>query len=221
MIYLTGDMHGDPTRLEDRAVKRLRRGDTLIVCGDFGFLWDGSSEEEKQLRRIARRRCRILFVEGCHDNLTLLARYPVVDFCGGRAHQIADNLYHLMRGEVFSIEGHTFFAFGGGESLDHDIREEGRTWWAEEMPTDEELERGRRNLAAHDNRVEFIVSHEAPASVANFIRMDGDTINRLNTYFDAVTREVSYNRWYFGCYHLDRAITPTHIACFREVQPLR
>src|SRR5699024_4814176 len=115
MIYLTGDMHGDPTRLEDRAVKRLRRGDTLIVCGDFGFLWDGSSEEEKQLRRIARRRCRILFVEGCHDNLTLLARYPVVDFCGGRAHQIADNLYHLMRGEVFSIEGHTFFAFGGGE----------------------------------------------------------------------------------------------------------
>lgn len=47
MIYLTGDTHGDLERFKDRALKRLRREDTLIVCGDFGFLWDDSPAERR------------------------------------------------------------------------------------------------------------------------------------------------------------------------------
>ena len=221
MIYLTGDMHGDMTRFEEKGIKRLRRGDTLIVCGDFGFIWDGSPAEQKTLKKLAHKRFQILFVEGCHDNLDLLSRYPLVDFGGGKAHKIADNIYHLVRGGIFTVEGHKFFAFGGGESVDHDMRELGKTWWEEEMPTPDEMEAGRQNLALQDNRVEFIVSHEAPASVGNFIQMDGDTINWLNTYFENLTQTIAYNRWYFGSYHVDKTITPTHIACFKEVLPLR
>ena len=42
MIYVTGDTHGDASRFDDPRLKNLKQGDTLIVCGDFGFLWNGS-----------------------------------------------------------------------------------------------------------------------------------------------------------------------------------
>ena len=47
MVYVTGDMHGDFERFKLPAMKKLKKGDTLIICGDFGFLWDGSKEEEE------------------------------------------------------------------------------------------------------------------------------------------------------------------------------
>lgn len=37
MIYLTGDLHGDIERLKSKEMKKLKKGDTLIVCGDFAL----------------------------------------------------------------------------------------------------------------------------------------------------------------------------------------
>ena len=85
MIYITGDIHGEPERLKADAVRRLKKSDTLIVCGDFGFIWDGSEKEQSLLKKIGRMKPQILFVPGCHDNYDLLAKYPEVDFCGGKA----------------------------------------------------------------------------------------------------------------------------------------
>ncbi|WP_418452613.1 metallophosphoesterase, partial [Anaerotruncus massiliensis (ex Liu et al. 2021)] len=85
MIYVTGDVHADLGRFKGKAAKKLKKGDTLIVCGDFGFVWDGSKKEQRVLKWLGKRRYSVLFVEGTHDNLDLLAGYPVVDFCGGKA----------------------------------------------------------------------------------------------------------------------------------------
>ena len=50
MVFITGDTHGDPERLSKSALKELAPGDTLIVCGDFGFVWDNSKAEQKILK---------------------------------------------------------------------------------------------------------------------------------------------------------------------------
>ena len=55
MIYVTGDLHGEEERLYSRSMKKLREGDTLIVCGDFGFVWDGSGREKKILDFLGSR----------------------------------------------------------------------------------------------------------------------------------------------------------------------
>lgn len=47
MIYFTGDLHGDYDRFKSKELKKLKKGDTLIVCGDFGFLWDGSKKNSR------------------------------------------------------------------------------------------------------------------------------------------------------------------------------
>ena len=52
VIYVTGDMHGDFSRFKDSPLKKLKAGDTLLVCGDFGFIWDGSRQEQKLLKKI-------------------------------------------------------------------------------------------------------------------------------------------------------------------------
>ena len=40
MLYITGNMHGEMARFEDSRIRKLKKGDTLIVCGDFGFIWN-------------------------------------------------------------------------------------------------------------------------------------------------------------------------------------
>src|SRR5699024_7256657 len=113
MIYLTGDLHGDLERFKSKEMKKLTKGDTLIVCGDFGFVWDGSKKETSVLKKLSKLKYQILFVEGTHDNLDLIGQYPVEEWNGGKVRRIAENVLKLERGSVFTIEGKKLFAFGG------------------------------------------------------------------------------------------------------------
>ena len=49
MVYLTGDTHGDIDRFKHGKLRWLGKRDTVVVLGDFGFVWDGSKEEQKKL----------------------------------------------------------------------------------------------------------------------------------------------------------------------------
>ena len=127
MIYVTGDTHGDKRRFTSRAAAHRGRGDTLIVLGDFGFIWDGSKAEKKLLTWLGKRKYKILFLDGKYENYDLLAQYPVSEAFGGQVQQISGNLYHLLRGEVYTIDGQTVFAFGGGDSAEKAMRMEHHT----------------------------------------------------------------------------------------------
>lgn len=76
MLYITGNMHGEMARFEDSRIRKLKKGDTLIVCGDFGFLWDGGAKEEKNLKKLGSKKYQILFVDGTHENFDLLENIP-------------------------------------------------------------------------------------------------------------------------------------------------
>ena len=43
MVYLTGDTHGDIQRFKQGKLRWLGKKDTVVVLGDFGFVWDGSA----------------------------------------------------------------------------------------------------------------------------------------------------------------------------------
>ena len=123
MVFITGDTHGDWTRLKHPNLRNytLTSEDTIIVAGDFG-IWDASARQRKELNSLARCPYTILFCDGNHENFDMLENdFPIVDFKGGKAHQIRENIFHLMRGEVFSIEEKKYFAFGGARS--HDIKD--------------------------------------------------------------------------------------------------
>ena len=76
MIYVTGDTHGDYKIFSQKKFKNIKEGDTLIICGDFGFIWNGDAKEKKILDKLAKKKYNICFVDGTHENFDLLDKYP-------------------------------------------------------------------------------------------------------------------------------------------------
>ena len=132
MVYITGDTHGDMNRFGGSVAKKLGRGDTLIICGDFGFIWSGGKDEATNLKKLSEKKYNICFIDGTHENFKLLNSAEVSEWNGGKVHHLGGNLYHLMRGQVYTIEGKKYFTMGGGESPDIDIRIDNNTWFKEE-----------------------------------------------------------------------------------------
>ncbi len=222
-VYITGDMHGDIERLYDKEFRKLKKGDTLIVCGDFGYIFDGGKTEKQFIKFFATRKFVTAFVEGTHDNLEKICRSRTTVWKGGKVHRIDGNLLHLMRGQIFNIEGHTFFTFGGGESTDKDMRVEKGLWWREEEPTPFEMAEGARRLDEEKCRVDYIITHEPPSLVKSAIllkRGSIDRVNKLNGYLEELCRSVTFKQWFFGSLHEDKQITPRHTCVFSKLIPI-
>ena len=75
MIYITGDTHGDIERFQDKSLKKLTAEDIIIVCGDFGFIWQGGEKERKTLKALAKKKYTIAFIDGAHENFGRLRSY--------------------------------------------------------------------------------------------------------------------------------------------------
>ena len=216
MIYVTGDMHADIERFSKRNLKKLKAGDTLIILGDFGFLWSGDEAEEKNLAFISSRRYNVLFIDGAHENHALLEKYPIEEFCGAKARNLGGNLKMLLRGEIYEIEGKKIFALGGGQSDDIEFRVEGKSWWPQELPSQEEIQYADDNISK-DKKVDYIVTHSAPFKIKTSLFGREAEGNRLEKFLDKVMMGVKYERWFFGSYHLDRKLTRTHWAVYQNV----
>lgn len=257
MVYITGDTHGDYDVFKIKMFRfHLKKGDTLIICGDFGGVWynvaetkfteDAWVEKENNLMRwYASLPATICFIDGNHENYDRLYNdYPVVDFKGGKAHKIADNIFHLIRGEIFTIENQTFLAMGGAAS--HDIqdgvleKDDPRiiewskdrykmfrinhiSWWKEEVPSKEEREHCYENIVKNNFQVDVVLTHEAPASlvplmVDKWTRGVLGPTHEYSEWLDNLRQFLTYKTWCFGHYHTDRKITDNEYVLYNTIK---
>ena len=80
MIYATGDLHGNTLRFQPQYFPEqadMTKDDYMIVCGDFGCVWNGDKSDDLQLDRLEALPFTILFVDGNHENFDALSEYPV------------------------------------------------------------------------------------------------------------------------------------------------
>lgn len=216
MIYITGDTHADFTRFKAPALRKLKKNDALIICGDFGFIWDGSPKEKKLLKKIGKLRYNVLFVEGSHENYDLLEQYEITEWCGGKTRQISGRLRQLMRGQVFTIAEKTVFSFGGGQTDDIYELEQGSNWWEREIPSDDELNEGMSNLEKAGNKVDLIVTYEPPAKMQDFLLGNGER-NHINTYLNKIYDNAEFTGWYFGKLHMNKLVPPKYHAVYDNI----
>lgn len=241
-VFITGDCHGEWSKILYNGF--ITSDDHVIVCGDFGLWHDIENEESRKLSRLSDKGVKILWCDGNHENFDRLYsdEFEVVDLYGGKAHKIRENIYHLMRGYVFEIEGKKFFVFGGASS--HDIRDgiisredyesdeefynviyrmrknrrqfriKGLSWWERELPTEEEMERGRQNLKTHNNEVDFVISHCLPQQAATVFSRGGYKPDILTSYFDEIVADNKFTKWYCGHYHNDVTIMGKFIVTY-------
>ena len=218
-LYVCGDTHGSED-LHKLTSKRFRAGnltkkDYLLICGDCGVVWDLSATDFYLRKWYRDKPWTTLFVDGNHENHDLLSTYPITQWNGGKVHIISDSIIHLMRGQVYEIDGHTLFTMGGASSHDKQYRKAGISWWEKELPASEEFAEAQTNLAAHQRRVDYIFTHCAGGTVQDQLKPHYEK-NALTEYFDQL-EQIDYKHWYFGHYHLDRNIDAKHTALFDRV----
>lgn len=242
MIFITGDCHGNYSRFEREHFpqqEKLGRGDYMIVCGDFG-IWDESDASNRSLDWLDSLSFTTLFIDGNHENFDLLGRFPQEVWHGGRVHRVRENILHLMRGQVFDLEGMTFFTMGGARSYDvwdgilepdapdfearywqmrrnHAVfRVNHHSWWAEEMPSDEEYAEARANLEKAGWKVDCILTHCCPSSVTKRLNTCYAT-DRLTDFLEEILSRCNFEYWFFGHHHDNRIIDERFILQWEQI----
>lgn len=223
MIFITGDLHGslDIHKLSNSNFKmtdNISRSDYLIICGDFGLIWDNSKEDKYWLKWLDEKPWTTLWIDGNHENFDLLKEYPTEDWHGGRIQKITENIFHLCRGYVFEIEGRKIFAFGGAESHDKEYRKLGRSMWDEELPSEKEIELGRKSLDAVDWNVDIVVTHSLSNHIqSHLFKGMNYSYNILTDFFDELDSKLNYNMWFSGHYHLDKKYDMKHFLIYYNI----
>lgn len=244
-IFITGDTHRDYDikKLNKRNFpeqKELTKEDYLIIMGDFGCVWYGTSDviercsnyevprahkayvgkDDYWLKWHNDRNYTTLFVDGNHENHDLLDAYPVEEWHGGKIHRIKSSVIHLMRGQVYNIDGRTFFIMGGASSTDKHYRVENVSWWSREFPSEEEFNEARNNLIKYNNKVDYIITH----CIGSELMRNYGLIRAFDSLTDFLTEiemTVDYKKWYFGHFHRDMIIDDKHTLLYQNIVEIR
>lgn len=226
-FIIAGDTHGTfdigkVVKFFEGRDDEYTKADYLIICGDVGVC-GFSASEEAQARGILRNLpVTTLFVDGNHENFDLLNSYGTDDWNGGKVHFIESDIIHLMRGQVFNIDGIKFFTFGGAHSLDKMNRVEGISWFPEEIPTQEEYEEGWKNLGKAGFCVDYILTHTGPREVVaamGYEELPDDEI-ALRQFLQRVADNTDFKAWYFGHLHMDTEVEDTFFCLFDEIMEI-
>jgi DNA repair exonuclease SbcCD nuclease subunit len=232
----------------------LSEDDYIIVLGDFGVCWDGGKDDAKTRAFWRKQNCNVLFIDGNHENFDRLNSYAVGERFGGKVRELGDRITHLMRGQVYEIEGKTFFTMGGAASTDcgapmdiiiqkhlgdyftHDFkasfdallkydkrvcRVPGKSWWAGEIPSPDEIAEAKANLAAHGNKVDYILTHTPSSRVHRHFGFDprerpwGEP---LIAFLDWLEDNVEFEHWWFGHLHHDFYYDSRHIGLYDGIR---
>lgn len=205
MIYVTGDTHRKiDNRFSEKPLTKLTEKDYLIILGDFGGVWYDDESDNLFLSYFEKQKYTTLFIDGNHENHKKLNDFPVEIWNGGKVHKIKNNIFHLMRGQIFNIDGYKIFTFGGAYSIDKHLRTEFIDWWKEEEGNYEEMNEAFDNLEKENNQVDFILTHAGPASkLKNFFNYFGMNFTSSSTekFLDEINNKVNYKHWFCGHYH--------------------
>ena len=246
-IYLTGDTHGDFSRFSTKNFPQqtsLTKKDYMIICGDFGGVWNDSTEQKYWLNWLEERPYTTLFITGNHENYDLLATYPIEQWHGGAVQYIRPSVIHLMRGQIFEIDGARFFTMGGAAC--HDVQDgilepddplfrikyhrltrrnayfrvNHLSWWKEELPNEEEYRTARAALTRVDWKVDYIVTHCAPTSIQKIAGNYTHMPNALTDFLEEVSQKCDFQYWFFGHYHNDLAIKEKYFLLYHSIVQL-
>lgn len=216
-IYLTGDTHGEVSRLVAEPFLQninIMEKVIIIILGDFGVIFDPicTEREGKALRELEEKPYLFLFVDGNHENHYRLNKLPETDLFGGKVGIVKENkIYHCKRGEIYTIENLTFFTFGGATSIDKGYRIKNISWWEEETATITEMNYGLDNLKKHNFKVDYILAHTSPENIASklikrrkmYPLYDPDPTRK---YLEAVCERTDFKKFYCGHWHVNQKI---------------
>lgn len=253
-VFCTGDTHFDHdiAKLGMFATEKgsqLTKDDYVIICGDFGLLWN-YEETGKSILSNPDDKCwaddelqlfdwynqlpwTTLIVLGNHDNWNRWETYPVTAWHGGRVQKLSDSIIRLMEGEIYDIGGRTILAYGGAQSTDRGtIKGQDnmewcihKWWWPQEVPLLATVHYTLDNLENYGNKVDYVISHDCPQNTKDYLYLcefDGYgniRANKVSSQLQAIADAIEYKHWFCGHLHQDKTIKDVTIL-YEKVRPI-
>ena len=198
--------------------RKYTKEDYLIICGDTGICGYSETEETKVRHILRNLPVTTLFIDGNHEDFKKLNPFPVKKWHGGNVHFIEKDIIHLMRGQIFNLGGITFFTFGGAYSPDRAYREEGISWFPEELPSRQEYLEGWENLKKSGFKVDYILTHTAPQNIISKMGYkdlpDHNEEAPLREFLQQIPDLTDFKAWYFGHFHKDCKIADSFFCLY-------
>lgn len=85
-------------------------------------------------------------------------------------------------------------------------RIKGESWWSQEIPSTAERITALDNLEKVNRKVDFVLSHEAPASDVILLGGGWYKPDEYSKFLEELRCCIDYNKWVFGHYHVDKRI---------------
>ena len=204
MIWLLSDPHGGESAEGLRQyLESASQDDLLILLGDVGLRFADTEENRRFDDLLLSTKKNIAFLDGNHENFAYINSFPAEQWNGGQVHRLTPHLVHLMRGNIYRLEGKTFFVFGGCKSSPR-WKEMG-LWYPGEEPEPEEIALAHQNLSAHEYKVDYILTHKYEQTPPH-----GTCCPELQKLTQYLETHVTYRHWYAGHWHKNQAIDETH-----------
>ena len=214
MVYYTGDIHGDPMRLESFCQRwNLSGNDILVLLGDVGANYYMGKRDDETKRRLNDLGPIIFCVHGNHEiRPHHISTYKSKQWSGGAVlyEEKFPNLLFAQDGEIFNMDGLTHLVMGGAYSVDKHYRiARGYGWWEDEQPSEET--KAYVEQQARNNQVDVILSHTCPYKyipreaflpMVNQNQVDNSTERGL----DEIEETAQYRAWICGHWHINKRV---------------
>ena len=218
MVYITGDIHGEPIRIFEFAQRhQLTENDVMILLGDVGANYYGDERDERVKETLSNVKAQVLCIHGNHEMRPWeTSGYTLTEWNGGKVwvQEEYPNLLFAKDGEIFAIEGKRYIAIGGAYSVDSYWRIQRHAgWWKTEQPTEEIKRFVEKQL--QENEIDIILSHTCPRKyepIEAFLAfIDQSTVDKsTEDWLDSIEEKTDYKSWYCGHWHVEKDIDKMH-----------
>ena len=90
-------------------------------------------------------------------------------------------------------------------------------WWGQELPTQEEMDNGIRNLERVGNKVDYIITHSPSASVIALLGHGLYEQDVLTKYLEDIRSKVEYKKHFCGHMHVNKAVNEKDIILYEQI----
>ena len=211
MIYFASDMHAECRDALEEYEKIATENDLLIILGDLYIKCENTEENRSFTDFFFSLKSNIAFIEGNHDNHPFINSHPEEEWNGGLVHRLSPNAVHLIRGNVYEIEGLNFLVMGGCKSSPR-WKEMG-LWFDGEEPTAEEINLAYKNLS--EKKIDVILTHKYETA-----KTENAPHDSLDGFIHYLKNNPAYKLWISGHWHEERRFSEKCVCVYDKLRTL-
>ena len=221
MVYITGDTHGDFTRIM-YFCRRMKttKDDIMIVLGDAGINYCLNNRDIMLKKQLAKMPITLFCIHGNHEARPAnIDTYKEIEWHGGIVYieEEYPNIIFAKDGEVYDFETESginkkCIVIGGAYSVDKYYRlRNGWEWFEDEQPSDEIKKYVESQLEKYNWEVDIVLTHTCPICyepIEWFLKgLDQSTVDKTTEmWLGNIEFKLKYNKWYCGHYHGEKKI---------------